>query len=161
MFKRNLWRMGIPISEDEVQAIHRFDANNWEQTLRVHSGGMPTDYPVKSWTELRDEKIWEEEAQAAKIFNPTVTEYPRSMKKKEHQYSTQEIETLLADKMMGAARSDVEKYRTAYYLFGRPIGGITLESFKEKVRDMGIPARDEQLSDLFLKYTQKYCTWIS
>ena len=74
------------------------------------------------------------------------------MKKKEHQYSTLEIETLLADKMMGAARSDVEKYRTAYYLFGRPKGGITLESFSEKVRDMGIPARDEQLRELFSKY---------
>lgn len=158
MFKRNLWRMGIPISEDEVQALfHRFDDNNSGKMdfYEFIQGVMPTDYPVKSWTELRDEKIWEEEAKAAKIFNPTVTEYPRSMKKKEHQYSTQEIETLLADKMMGAARSDVEKYRTAYYLFGRPKGGITLESFKEKVRDMGIPARDEQLSELFLKYDTK------
>ena len=95
---------------------------------------MPTDYPVRSWTEILD------------------TEYPRSMKKKEHQYSTLEIETLLADKMMGAARSDVEKYRTAYYLFGRPKGGITLETFAEKVRDMGIPAREEQLHELFTKY---------
>ena len=148
MFKTNLWRMGIPISEAEVQALfRRFDANNSGSMdfYEFIQGVMPTDYPVKSWTEQRDEQIWEDEAQAAKVFNPTVTEYPRSMKKKEHQYSTLEIETLLADKMMGAARSDVEKYRTAYYLFGRPKGGITLESFAEKVRE-------EQLRELFSRY---------
>ena len=135
MFKTNLWRMGIPISKSEVDALfRRFDANNSGKMdfYEFIQGVMPTDYPVRSWTEIRDEEIWEEEAQAAKVFNPTVTEYPRSMKKKEHQYSTLEIETLLADKMMGAARSDVEKYRTAYYLFGRPKGGITLETLAKK-----------------------------
>ena len=83
MFKTNLWRMGIPISKSEVDALfRRFDANNSGKMdfYEFIQGVMPTDYPVRSWTEIRDEEIWEEEAQAAKVFNPVTS--TRSMKKK-------------------------------------------------------------------------------
>ena len=58
--------------------FRRFDANNSGKMdfYEFIQGVMPTDYPVRSWTEIRDEEIREEEAQAAKVFNPTVTEYP-------------------------------------------------------------------------------------
>ena len=69
-----------------------------------------------------------------------------------HQLTTIAIEQLLADKLQGAARSDLVKYKRAYEVMGRPKGGVTYEIFHEKVLGMGIPAREEQLHELFDKY---------
>jgi len=147
MFRKQLWRMAIPCSiEDCDQLFRRYDGNNSGQMdfYEFINGVMPSDYPTKSWNQKRDENIWQEDQNSTKkIFEPIPKEYPRSMKN--HQYSTEIIEQLISDKLQGAARSDVEKYRKAYYVMGRPKGGVTYEIFQDRVLGMGIPARDDQL----------------
>ena len=54
------------------------------------------------------------------------------------------------------ARSDVEKYRYAYFLFGRPEGHVEYDIFRDRVRAMGIPARDDQLRELFDRYDEDH-----
>ena len=153
MFKTQLWRMAIPCSAEDANGLfNRYDSNRSGSMdfYEFIQGVMPTDYPMKTWNQRRDEKQWEEEAAASKIFEPIPKEYPRSMKN--HQYNTTEIEQLLSDKLQGAARSDLDKYRKAYYVMGRPKHGVTYEVFKERILAMGIPARDDQLHELFDKY---------
>ena len=153
MFRTNLWRLGIPASQAECNALfNRYDTNHSGSMdfYEFIQGVMPSDYPAKAWTVTRDEQQWQAEAKAAVLFEPIPKEYPKSMM--QHQYSTAEIERLLADKLTCAARNDLEKYRKAYYMFGRPKGDITFEVFCEKIKDMGVPAREEQLADMYRRY---------
>jgi Ca2+-binding EF-hand superfamily protein len=156
MFRKQLWRMAIPCSIDDCNGLfQRYDSNGSGSMdfYEFIQGVMPTDYPVKSWNQRRDEEQWEDEQNASKKFEPVPKVYPRSMKN--HQYSTFEIEQLLGDKLQGAARCDLVKYRRAYEVMGRPKGGVTYAIFQDKVLGMGIPARDDQLQELFLKYDVK------
>ena len=61
----------------------------------------------------------------------------------------------MQDKPQGYARSDVEKYRKSYLVLGRPKGDITLSVFAACVRRLGIPARQDQVEELFTKYDKK------
>ena len=153
MFRTQLWRMAIPCSEEDCNNLFKRYDNDGGGSMDFYEfiqGVMPTDYPIKSWNQKRDENQWEEEANKSKRFEPVPKDYPRSMKN--HQLTTLEIEQLLSDKLQGAARSDLVKYKRAYEVMGRPKGGVTYEIFHEKVLSMGIPAREEQLHELFDKY---------
>ena len=157
MFRKQLWRMAIPCSIEDCDGLFRRYDNNNSGSMDFYEfiqGVMPSDYPTKSWNQKRDEALWESEKETEKkIFEPIPKEYPRSMKN--HQYTTDGIEQMLSDKLQGAARSDLVKYKRAYDVMGRPKGGMTYELFYEKVLAMGIPAREDQMRELFDKYDTK------
>ena len=154
MFKTQLWRMGIPASEQEVEGLFKRydkDGSGAVDFYEFIQGVMPSDYPTKLWAHSRDEEQWASYMKTkTEEFDPVPKQYPPCMKK--FQYSTDDIEKVLRAKIDQRARSDMEKYLYAYFLFGRPEGHIEYPVFIDRVRKMGIPARDDQLKELFEKY---------
>jgi len=158
MFKTQLWRMGVPVNVKEALGLFkRYDKDGGGviDFYEFIQGVMPNDYPTKAWTQQRDEDQWASILnKKTEEFDPVPKRYPKCMEK--YQYSTADIEKILRAKIDQRARSDMEKYRYAYFLFGRPEGHIELRVFMDRVRRMGIPARDEQLVELFNRYDEDH-----
>ena len=160
MFKTQLWRMGIPASEDESRRLfNRYDkdGSGVMDFYEFIQGVMPLDYPTKLWAHKRDEEQWNTmvKQKNGSTFDPVPKTYPKCMEK--YQYNTDDIQGILRAKIDQRARSDVEKYRYAYFLFGRPEGHVEYDVFADRVRAMGIPARNDQLRELFDRYDAYFC----
>ena len=59
---------------------------------------------------------------------------------------------MLQDKIVAGTKKATDVLRHAYCMFGRPQDGITAESFKHQVRQLGIPATNEDCRKLFKRY---------
>ena len=75
---------------------------------------------------------------------------PRSLRA--HPRTTQEIEQILQDKIVGKSRGDICMFKDAYLTFGKPVDGVTLDVFMQTLHKLGIAIEYKQAKEMFDGY---------
>jgi Ca2+-binding EF-hand superfamily protein len=160
-FRHAIAKQGIVLSVDDAERVFRSydeDGNGRMDIYELMRNLLPKDYDGSTWI-VRADRARRGKAEARKNALKQYQDrqfqgvrYPKNLRKCVKPITVEEMEKILQDKIVAGTKKATDVLRHAYYMFGRPQDGITMEHFKHQVRQLGIPATNDDCRALFRRY---------
>jgi Ca2+-binding EF-hand superfamily protein len=160
-FRSSIAKLGVVLSVEDSERVFRTydeDGNGRLDLYELMRNLLPRDYEGTTWIAKSDverrTQDYERKEALKKYGNRQFQgiRYPKSLRNTINPMSVEDMERVLQSKIVAGTKKATDVLRHAYYLFGRPQDGITVEHFKQQVRQLGIPASNEDCRNLFRRY---------
>lgn len=160
-FRKAIAKLGIVLSMEDATRVfltYDEDGNGRLDIYELMRNLLPKDYGEQTWIakvdiERRNKEHARREGQ--KKFGDRLFQgirYPKNIRDTIPAIHPDRLEQMLQDKIVAGTKKATDVLRHAYYMFGRPQDGITASMFKHQVRQLGIPASNEDCKNLFSRY---------
>eukprot|EP00942_MAST-04A_sp_MAST-4A-sp1_P010557 g10557.t1 len=160
-FRKAIAKLGIVLSmEDATRVFMTYDedGNGRMDIYELMRNLLPKDYKGQTWivkTDIERRNREHARREGQKQFGDRLFQavrYPKHIRDTIPEMHPDKLEQMLQDKIVAGTKKATDVLRHAYYMFGRPQDGITAIMFKHQVRQLGIPATNEDCRKLFQRY---------